>query len=197
MGKMPCSDHLHSEGCPCQPLLYKLRLAGTFALQMGSESMCKKRWFRPPLRTTFHILPSTSPGAGLMFLSTGGVGSRRNVPSLRGRSSRPLKPWDLWIPGNAEACGLLAAGQQTRPLVVSRGKPPCARRRSSAVARGPGPPSEGRMPQPVPARPGGGRNLCVRTGAEEPRGGNLMAARAPPVRRGRLRRSGASCAPSV
>ena len=51
--------------------------------------------------------------------------------------------------------------------------------------RGPGPPSEGRMPQPVPARPGGGRNLCVRTGAEELSGGNLMAARVPPVRRGR------------
>ena len=136
MGKMPCTDHFHSEGCPCQPLLYKLRLAGTFALQMGSESMCKKRWFRPPLRTTFHILPSTSPGAGLMFLSTGGVGSRRNVPSLRGRSSRPLKPWDLWIPGNAEACGLLAAGQQTHPLVASRGKPPCVIRRSPASRGG-------------------------------------------------------------
>ncbi|KAI2785610.1 hypothetical protein POX_u09931 [Penicillium oxalicum] len=52
------------------------------------------------------------------------------------------------------------------------------------------------MPQPVPARPGGGRNLCVRTGAEEPRGGNWMAARVPPVRRGMPRRSGAFVRPS-
>ena len=66
----------------------------------------------------------------------------------------------------------------------------------AGVARGPGPPSEGRMPQPVPARPGGGRNLCVRTGAEEPRGGNWMAARVPPVRRGMPRRSGAFVRPS-
>ena len=132
-----------------------------------------------------------------VFSSTPGVGFTLRSRSLRGMRPWPLKPWDPWIPGNAEVCGLLAAGQQTRPLVVTRGKPPCVIRRSPAVARGSGPPSEGRMPQPVPARPGGGRNLCVRTGAEEPRGGNLMAARAPPVRRGRLRRSGAPCAPSV
>jgi hypothetical protein len=171
-----------------------LRVAHDFPTQMGSESMCKRRWFRPPPRTFFHTLPSTSPGAGLNPQHRGWVHAADR--SLRG-APRPLKPWDPWIPGNAEVCGLLAAGQQTRPLVVSRGKPPCAKRRSPAVARGPGPPSEGRMPQPVPARPGGGRNLCVRTGAEELRGGNLMAARALPVRRAGSRRSGAPCAPSV
>jgi hypothetical protein len=137
------------------------------------------------------VVPPTSPHNSsilcrqprrvLVSISTGGGFTPRPFPS--GGASGPLKPWDPWIPGNAEACGLLAVGQQTRPLVVSRGKPPCAKRRSSAVARGPGPPSEGRMPQPVPARLGGGRNLCVRTGTEELRGGNLMAARTPPVRR--------------
>lgn len=139
--------------------------------------MCKKRWFRPPLLTILPYSAVNLAGCWANLLSTGGGLTPRTVP-LGGRPW-PLKPWDPWIPGNAEACGLLAAGQQTRPLVVSRGKPPCAIRRSPAVARGSGPPSEGRMPQPVPARPGGGRNLCVRTGAEEPRGGNLMAARAP------------------
>jgi hypothetical protein len=175
--------------------LYTIRVAHRFPTQVGSESMCKKRWFRPPLLTILPYSAVNLAGCWANLLSTGGGLTPRTVP-LGGRPW-PLKPWDPWIPGNAEACGLLAAGQQTRPLVVSRGKPPCAIRRSPAVARGPGPPSEGRMPQPVPARPGGGRNLCVRTGAEEPRGGNLMAARAPPVRRGRSRRSGAPCAPSV
>jgi hypothetical protein len=160
--------------------LETLRLAHHFPTQMGSESMCKRRWFRPPPLT--HLPYSAVSLAGCWFRSAPGVGSR-HARSPRG-APWPLKPWDPWIPGNAEACGLLAAGQQTRPLVVSRGKPPCAKRRSPAVARGPGPPSEGRMPQPVPARPGGGRNLCVRTGTEELRGGNLMAARALPVRRG-------------
>jgi hypothetical protein len=143
--------------------------------------MCKKRWFRPPLLTILPYSAVNLAGCWANLLSTGGGLTPRTVP-LGGRPW-PLKPWDPWIPGNAEACGLLAAGQQTHPLVVSRGKPPCAIRRSPAVARGPGPPSEGRMPQPVPARPGGGRNLCVRTGTEELRGGNLMAARTPPVRR--------------
>ena len=176
--------------------MYTLRLAGHFPAQLGSESMCKRRWFRPPPLTISSILCRQPRRVLGFFLNTGG-GIHAAVRSLRGARPWPLKPWDPWIPGNAEACGLLAAGQQTRPLVVTRGKPPCAIRRSPAVTRGSGPPSEGRMPQPVPARPGGGRNLCVRTGAEEPRGGNLMAARAPPVRRGRLRRSGAPCAPSV
>jgi hypothetical protein len=175
--------------------LYTLRVARRFPTQVGSESMCKKRWFRPPLLTILPYSAVNLAGCWANLLSTGGGLTPRTVPF--GGRPWPLKPWDPWIPGNAEVCGLLAAGQQTRPLVVSRGKPPCAIRRSPAVARGPGPPSEGRMPQPVPARPGGGRNLCVRTGAEEPRGGNLMAARAPPVRRGRSRRSGAPCAPSV
>ncbi|KAJ5475390.1 hypothetical protein N7539_008462 [Penicillium diatomitis] len=66
----------------------------------------------------------------------------------------------------------------------------------AGVSRGSGPPSEGRMPQPVPARVGGGRNLCVRTGAEEPRGGNWMAARASPVRWGQSRRSDAFVRPN-
>lgn len=180
---------------PQENFLDTLRLAGHFPTQMGSESMCKERWFRPPLLTHSSILCRQPRRVlGLFPQHRGWVHATCRPPW---GAPWPLKPWDPWIPGNAEACGLLAAGQQTRPLVVSRGKPPCAIRRSPAVTRGPGPPSEGRMPQPVPARPGGGRNLCVRTGAEEPRGGNLMAARALPVRRAGSRRPGAPCAPSV
>ena len=64
------------------------------------------------------------------------------------------KPGGRLVPGTAGVCGRMPL-----PLkLVSRGKPPCAIRRSPAVTRGSGPPSEGRMPQPVPARPGGGRN---------------------------------------
>ncbi|KAJ5465359.1 hypothetical protein N7458_001045 [Penicillium daleae] len=49
---------------------------------------------------------------------------------------------------------------------------------------GVGPPFRGpyAAARPLPVRAVGGI-LCVRTGAEEPRGGNLMAARALPVRR--------------
>jgi len=141
---------------PQENFLYTLRLAGHFPTQMGSESMCKKRWFRPPLLTHSSILCRQPRRVlGLFPQHRGWVHATYRPP--RG-APWPLKPWDPWIPGNAEACGLLAAGQQTRPLVVSRGKPPCAIRRSPAVTRGSGPPSEGRMPQPVPARPGGGRN---------------------------------------
>ena len=41
---------------PQENFLDTLRLAGHFPPQMGSESMCKERWFRPPLLTHSSIL---------------------------------------------------------------------------------------------------------------------------------------------
>ena len=114
--------------------MYTLRVAHRFPTQVGSESMCKKRWFRPPLLTILPYSAVNLAGCWANLLSTGGGLTPRTVP-LGGRPW-PLKPWDPWIPGNAEACGLLAAGQQTHPLVASRGKPPCVIRRSPASRGG-------------------------------------------------------------
>ena len=72
MGKMPCTDHLHSKRCPQENFLYILRLAGHFPTQLGSESMCKKRWFRPPLLTTSSILCRQPRQVLGLFLNTGG-----------------------------------------------------------------------------------------------------------------------------
>jgi hypothetical protein len=84
MGKKSCTDHLHSEGVPQETFLYPLRLAHHFPTQVGSESMCKKRWFRPPLLTFLPYSAVNLAGCWANLLSTGGGLTPRTVP-LGGR----------------------------------------------------------------------------------------------------------------